>query len=366
MEYRALGRTGLTVSAIGLGSAQLGSSNTEYAVQLVHRALQLGVTFFDTARSYWDSEVKLGLALEGQREKVVVSSKTVEQGREDAWRQINESLERLRTDYLDNYHLHGLSKGEDMDKRLGPGGALGALIQAKEQGLIRHVGATSHRAEVLVEALKRFDFEVILVPMNMVEREPLAELIPLCREKGVGVTIMKPLATGLLPVPLALRWLINQPIASAVPGMSTLEEFEAIAQVAESELALTPAEIMQVAMYQEEFERVRCRICHFCEPCPQGVQIGMHLGTDVMYDHYRSMGPAAFRAFSWSRHRIENELAEREKHIASIESCTHCGECEAKCPYGLPVMDMLQSMLPAMRDMLDAYREMEAGGRLQP
>ncbi len=357
MQYRELGRTGASVSAVGLGCAQLGSSNTEYAARIVQRALELGVTYFDTARSYRDSEIKIGIGLAGQRDRAFISSKTGAKTREDAWRQINESLERLRTDHVDNYHLHGLWPGEDVDRRLGPGGALEALIQAKEQGMIRHIGATSHRAEALVEALKRFDFEVILVPMNVVEREPLAELIPLCQRKGVGVTIMKPLATGLLPARLALKWLLGQPIASAVPGATTLAEVEENSLVGHGDATLSPAERARVAELQVALEHVRCRVCEKCAPCPQGIPMGATLGTDVMYDHYRTMGREQFRAFAWSRPAVEHDLESRMKTIAAIESCTRCGECEQRCPYGLPVIEMLQSTLPAMREIVGIYRE---------
>jgi aryl-alcohol dehydrogenase-like predicted oxidoreductase len=225
MKYRVLGKTGMNVSCIGLGGGMLGSPKTEYAVQIIQRALELGVNYFDTARGYRDSEVKIGEALKGKREKVYVSSKTNARTKGEAWQHIQESLERLQTDYLDNYHLHGLQDEQDLDARVGKGGALEALIEAKDQGLIRHIGCTSHASrKLLIEALDRFDFEIILVPMNVVEREPLDELIPVCLKKQVGVTIMKPLATGLVPSPLGLKWLLNQPITTAVPGASTLEE----------------------------------------------------------------------------------------------------------------------------------------------
>ena len=205
MKYRKLGRTGMNVSCIGLGGGMLGSPNTDYAVQIVEKALELGVNYFDNARSYWDSEIKLGIALKGKRESVYISSKTNAVTKDEAWQHIHESLERLQTDYLDNYHLHGLQDEQDLYARIGSGGALEALIEAKEQGLIRHIGCTSHASrQLLVKAIKLFDFEIILVPMNIVEREPLDELIPLCLEKGVGITIMKPLETGLLPARLAL------------------------------------------------------------------------------------------------------------------------------------------------------------------
>lgn len=360
MLYRTLGNTGMEVSAIGLGCAQLGSPSTDYAVSIVQRALDLGINYLDTARSYRDAEIKIGLAMEGQRQRAYISTKTGAKTRDDAWRDLEESLQRLKTDYLDNWHMHGVRGGADLDQRFGPGGALEALIAAWEQGIVRHIGATSHHADVLVQALERFPLEVILVPMNVVERGPLDELLPLCQRRGVGVTIMKPLATGLLPASLALKWLVNQPIHTAVPGTTTLEELEENAAVGALErFALTGDEAREVAAIKDSMEHVRCRICSACEPeCPQEIRIGLILGTDLMYDHYRTMGAEVFAAYPWSHEAIAKDLPEREKHIASIESCTRCGACEARCPHGLPIMDMLASVVPAMRDMVRIYREL--------
>ena len=360
MQYRTLGNTGMEVSVVGLGCAQLGSPDTDYAVSIVQRALDLGINYLDTARSYRDAEIKIGLAMEGQRERAYISTKTGGRTRDEAWRHLEESLQRLKTDYVDNWHMHGLNRGDDLDVRFGPGGALEALIEAKEQGIARHIGASSHHAEVLIEALRRFDLEVILVPMNVVERTPLDALLPLCQQRGVGVTIMKPLATGLLPAPLALKWLANQPIHTAVPGTTTLEELEENAAVGELErFALTGDEAREVMAIQESLEHVRCRICRACEPeCPQGIRISVILGTDVMYDHYRTMGAETFAAYSWSQEAIERDLPEREKTIAAITSCTRCGACESACPYGLPVMEMLPKVVPAMEDMVRIYREL--------
>jgi len=358
MLYRKLGRTGLEVSVIGLGCAQLGSSSTEYALELVHRALELGVNYFDTARSYWDSEIKVGQALKGEREKVYISTKTGGKTKEEAWQHIRESLRRLQTDYLDNCHLHGLRDGEDLEKRLGKGGALEALVEAREQGLVRHIGCTSHTSKTLIKALERFDFEVVLVPMNIVEREPLEKLIPLCRSKGVGVTIMKPVATGLLPARLALKWLLNQPIATAVPGATTLEELKESCLVGHLEdIALSVEERGMVDRLAAQLEHVRCRICGECEPCPKGIPIATILGTDVMYDHYRTMGPEAFGRFSWSEKRVRDHIGERRQRISAIGSCDDCGECEKRCRYGLPIIKMLRDTVEPMEDMLRIWNE---------
>jgi len=365
MLYRELGKTGLTVSAIGLGCAQLGSSETDYAVRVVRQALDLGVTYLDLARGYRDAEVKVGLALRASelaRERLVISTKTSRRTREDAWREINESLERIGTDYLDNVHLHGLRSSQDIDTRLGPGGAMEALLQARDQGLVRHIGCTSHDPDVLVEAVQRFPFEIILCILNLVEREALEALIPLCRVRGVAVTVMKPLATGLLPARPALKWLLRDsmspPIACVVPGATTIEEAAENARVGHADPGVSAEEWDQVRALQAEWAHKRCRVCHRCEPCPAGVPIAMTLGTDVMYDHYRTMGRAAFAVFPWSQEAVERDMAGRTKVMAAIESCTGDRDCEVKCPYGLSIVDMLQAQLGEMREMMEVYREL--------
>jgi len=227
MQYRELGNTGLKVSIIGLGCGLLGdATKTKLPLEIVQKSLDYGVNYFDTAQAYGGSEIKLGQGLGDDRKKVYISSKTMAKTKEEAWKNIHESLERLQTDYIDNYHLHCLEDKRDIDVRLGSGGALEALIEARDQGLIRHIGCTSHQSRLLIVALERFNFETILVPMNVVEREPLEKLIPLCIGKGVGITIMKPVAWGALPARLALKWLLNQPIATMVPGATTLEQLE--------------------------------------------------------------------------------------------------------------------------------------------
>jgi len=362
MQYRLLGKTGLQVSAIGMGFGPLLAVAVEAGVPLVRRALELGITYLDTARSYGETELMIGQALEGMRERVVLSTKTGARTRDDAWRSIHESLERLRTGYVDNCHLHGLHEGADMDARLGKGGALEALLEARERGLVRHIGCTAHTSRALLLALERFDFETLLVPMNLVEREPLDELIPLCLKRGVGVTIMKPVATGLLPARPALKWLLNQPIATVVPGVTTLAELELDAAVGNLEdYALSPADEAEVEALRQQLERVRCRICGACEICPQGIAVGFVLGTDVMFNHYRALGREGFAAAPWLVAAMERDLRTKGELVAKIEACDRCGECARRCPHGLPTVEMLQEMLPALRDMQEIYRERLGG-----
>ncbi|MFC1718444.1 aldo/keto reductase [Candidatus Poribacteria bacterium] len=358
MHYRKLGNTGMEVSVVGLGGVQLASSDTEYAVKVVRKALELGVNYFDTARVYFDSEIKLGIALKGERERVYISTKTTGRTKEDTWQHIRESLQRLQTDYLDNCHIHALDMDEDIDKRLGPGGAIEALVAARDKGLVRHIGCSSHRSSALIKALEQFDFEIILASMNIVEREPLEKLIPLCISRGIGITIMKPLATGLLPAPLALKWLLNQPISTAVPGATTLAEASENSLVGHlDDFTLTPDERDQANRVAFELDHVRCRLCGKCEPCPVDIPVWGTLGSDDIYNHYRTMGPENFRAFPWSRDRVMNHIERRRHLISKFQSCNECGICEDRCPYGLPIVDMLRSMVPQMEDMLRIWSE---------
>jgi len=359
MQYRRLGRTGADVSSVGLGCGPIGSSETDYGVKIIRRALELGVNYIDVARSYWDSEIKVGIALKGNRDKVFLSTKTTAKTKKGAWRDIKESLERLQTHYLDNCHLHGVKNIKDLEKRLGSGGALEALIEARDKGLIRHIGCTSHRSKVLIEAINHFDFDIILVPMNVVEREPLQELIPLCNRRGVAVTIMKPLATGLLPAGLALKWLINQPISTAVPGVTTLEEAEEDFVVNHiQDISLTAEEKRQVDQLAESLDHVRCRICYDCEPCPKNIPIATLLGTDVIYDQYRTMGPQAFEQFQWSQERMSNSMAEIKEETSQIKSCDSCRRCEERCPHNLQIVNILQKMIEPKEDIVRIFNRL--------
>ena len=352
MQHRQLGNTGLSVSAVGLGCASMAAARTDYAVQVAQRALDLGVTYFDNARNYGDA----GIALEGQRDRAIISTKTGAVTRDDAWRDIESSLVRLRTDHVDNLHIHNIFSWENLEARLGPGGALEALIEARDQGLTHHIGCTGHRNDILAEALRRYPFETILMVMNFVARDPLDELIPLCQARGVGVTIMKGLSKGRLPTDLALKWLLAQPVACVVPGALALAEVEESASVGNDDLTLSAQDVARLGAARDQVDKDCCSVCDLCGPCPVGVGIASLLGTDGRLVTYREWGPEAFRAFPWDVQRSASDVAGREKTIAAIEACTRCGECEARCPRQLPIIDLLHEALPDLRAIADIYR----------
>jgi predicted aldo/keto reductase-like oxidoreductase len=348
VRYRRLGRTGLSVSELGLGGGGLRVSSTEYAVRLVHRALELGVTYFDTAPGYGDSEIKLGIALEGRRQGVVLATKTPAFTADEFWRTLDASLSRLRTDHVDVLQVHDTSSPEIFERRVA-GGVFDALAQAKSQGLTRFIGVTGHRHAVLVEALNRYDLDTVLTIMNVIEREATRELIPLTQQRNLGMVVMKPLAFGRIDPRLALRFLLTQPISCAIPGASRFDWLEE--NVATVDLPpLSPSELDEIERLRAGLEHERCRICALCEPCPKGVPIGMALGTYRFYTDVKNMGHERAWAFPWGEWAREHLPGELARVTSTIESCDYCGECEAKCPHGLPVSKLLKDLLPGLRE----------------
>lgn len=334
IPLRRLGKTGLQVTVLGFGGIPIQIVDEEVAIATVRRAHDLGVNFFDTARGYSNSEERIGKALAGRDYLVASKSGAREAGA--VYEHVSISLANLQRERIDLYQLHGVNNDEDLDKALAPGGALDGLRRAKAEGKIAHIGITGHRPETLMHAIERCDeFATVQVPFNLVEREILDTLIPLCRRRDVGIIAMKPVGGGnFTNAPLAVKWCINQPIAVAIPGVATPEEAEADIAVALGDITLTRAEQAECVRMKAELDQRTCRRCRYCEPCPNGVQIGMLLhGRSVV----RRMGASRFR--EWGSVEI----------IASAEQCTECEACVAKCPYQLPVPELIREAVAFYR-----------------
>ncbi len=351
MHYRRLGRTGLQVSELGLGAGGLRVSTNDYATGMVRRAIELGVNYFDTSPDYGDSEDKLGLALQGVRQNVYLATKVNAITADDAEREIATSLRRLRTDYLDVLQLHGVTRPEELDRRTASGGAWEALERARERGVARFVGFTGHRHDVLAEALRRCDADTVLFIFNLVERGALQELIPLGLKRDIGMVVMKPLAMGALPHRLALRYLLSHPISCAIPGPSRLDWLEADMAVSDTALPLGEDELAEIERLRAGMDDRRCRLCYRCEPCPQGVSIGFPLGTYRFYNDTRNMGREGMASFPWGEWARQGLPAELNDLATRMARCDRCGICETRCPYGLPIVQMLAEMLPVLTEL---------------
>ena len=239
LEERKLGGTGASVSLLGLGGNRLLSDRDgrKEAVRMVGRALDLGVTFFDTARLYPNSEVHLGKGLEGRRDEIFLASKTHARGRAMAWAHLRETLRRLRTDHLDLWQLHDVRTEEEVRRVFGTGGAIEALAQARERGLVRYLGVTGHRSpEVLCRCLEIFDFDTVMIPVNPAEkhhRSFLASVLPRAASAGVGVIGMYAFWGGTVAdldwfrtVEPFLRFSLSQPVSTVLVGCDSVRQLE--------------------------------------------------------------------------------------------------------------------------------------------
>lgn len=327
MEYTTLGKTGLRVSRMGFGGIPIQKVDASVTHALMERLAQRGVNYIDTARGYTVSEQFLGEALEGGlREKFVVATKSMARTKEAMARDIDISLKNLRTDYIDLYQIHNPSLAE-LEQVIAPGGALEALMEAKAAGKIRHLGLTAHMAAVFERALELDWVETVMFPYNIVETQG-EELMAKCREKNVGFICMKPMAGGALEdARLALRFIRqNENVSVVIPGMYDIREIDENLAAVEDASALTEEELLKIQTIRRELGTQFCRRCNYCQPCTAGISIS---GIFVLEGYLQRYGLG-----DWAQKRYDalNKKA---------GDCVGCGACEKRCPYQLPIRQML-------------------------
>ena len=349
MEKRRLGKTEMITSVIGFGGIKLPIVDRDDAVELLNKALDTGINFVDTARGYGDSEEKIGMAISHRRDEFFVSTKSPATTAEKMEKDIETSLKNLRTDRIDLYLCHNLRYPENYETVMGPNGALQALKEAKSQGIIHHIGFSSHRFhETMKAGILSGEFEAVMLSYNILNDELVdEEILPLARENDLGVIAMKPLAGGALasaPSDLklasesrgvgaitatqALRFVLaNDAITLAIPGMTNIRELEENVAVGETYQTLTEAEKSELVKAAEALGKDFCRGCGYCQPCPQGVRIPIILRHAGYYSRYGLVD------WAQGRYRMVEVKA---------DNCVECGECEDKCPYDLPIIEKLK------------------------
>jgi uncharacterized protein len=327
MRYLELGRTGLKVSEIGFGGIPIIRLDTEAAVRVLRRALEKGITLFDTANAYKDSEKKMGLAFKGVRESVVIATKTLRRDASAATEQLENSLRMLRTDYIDLFQLHQVAHEEDFQAVTAPGGALEAVVKAKEAGKVRHIGVTSHSLKMAIKLVSTGLFSTIQFPFNFIETDAGSELFPLARDLGVGILVMKPFAGGVIDnAGIVFKFLRQYPDAIPIPGYDSVESVDQIAGIYNSPNTISDRDTVLMDDYRNKLGKAFCRRCEYCMPCPNDVKITMAMGYPIFVSR---MGPKVATEFA----RIPME---------SAANCTECGECIGRCPYELPIPEVLK------------------------
>lgn len=327
MEHVVLGKTGLKVNKNGFGALPIQRISKEDAVVLLQKAFQNGINYFDTARAYSDSEEKMGAALHEVRDQIIISTKTVAQNGKDFWKDLEMSLEKLQTDYIDLYQFHNPA----FCPKPGDGSGLyEAALEAKEQGKIRHIGITNHRIAVAKEAVLSGLYETLQFPFSYLASEEEVELVELCRQKEVGFIAMKGLAGGLIHNSASAYAFMCQPqFAHVEPiwGIQREWELDEFLSYQEQAPELNEALLAEIQKDKDQLAGEFCRGCGYCMPCPAGIEINNCARMSLML---RRAPQEAWLSEEW------------QEKMKKIENCLHCGSCMKKCPYGLNTPELLK------------------------
>jgi len=327
MEKIRLGKTNLMVTKLGFGGVPIQRLSEEEAISLVRKSLDLGVNFIDTANSYTNSEERIGKAIKGRREQLILATKSFSRSKEDLREHIADSLKRLGVEYIDLYQFHGISDYDTLNMVLEPGGLLTVLEESKKEQIIRHIGITSHSIDVAKEAVKSDKFETVMVPFNFITCEAADELLELARQHDVGFIAMKPFAGGrITDATIAFKYLFQFPDVVPIPGIENDGEMEELLQIMNNFSTLTDAENNKIQLLREELGTQFCRRCDYCQPCTAGIPISSALNIS---SPEKRMPPERL-FYGW----IEGVLGKAAE-------CTQCGDCEERCPYNLPIREML-------------------------
>ncbi|MGD9143810.1 MAG: aldo/keto reductase [Dehalococcoidia bacterium] len=343
MEKIRLGKTGMTVTRIGFGGIPIQRLAESEAVKVVQRCIDLGINFIDTANGYTVSEERIGKAVKRRRNNVYIATKTGARTAGEIEKHLDLSLERLGTDYIDLYQFHCVNDQATMDKILEPESELYAVFEnAKKAGKIRHIGITSHQIDLAKLQVKSGRFETMMFPFNFITCEPAEDLLPLCKEHDVGFINMKPMAGGMLDnATIAFKYLFRFPDMVIIPGIEKAHEIEEIVGIYNGPHEMTAAEVQKMQEMRDELGTRFCRRCDYCQPCQQGIPISMLM----TFPSFVKRLPPDWYLKGWIPQAMEKSL-----------TCIECGECEARCPYELPIREMI-------KESYDLYEKVKAGAR---
>lgn len=320
-----LGKTGLKVSKNGFGALPIQRIEKKDAVYLLQKAFYQGINYFDTARWYSDSEEKLGVAFSYIRDKVIISTKTGAQNAKQFWEDLETSLRMLNTDYIDIYQFHNPSfcpkPGEE-------NGLYDAMVKAKEQGKIRHIGITNHRHTVAKEAIESGLYETMQFPFSYLASELDLEIVEACKEKDMGFIAMKALSGGLInDSATAYAYLAQFDNVAPIWGIQRERELDEFLAYQENPPELTKERKERIERDKEQLSGDFCRGCGYCMPCPAGIEINNCARMSLLL---RRAPKEVYLTPQW------------QENMKKIENCLHCNQFMSKCPYGLQTPELLK------------------------
>lgn len=326
---RILGKTGLEVNPIGLGGIPIQRVTREEGIEIIHKAIEMGVNFIDSAKGYTCSEEYIGYGIKGYRDKVFLASKSMARSYDKMYDDVIDSLEKFQTNYIDLYQFHNVKSMEEFEWMMLE--AVKALLDCKENGLIRHIGITSHSLDFIKELLNsKYSsiIETIQVPYNFIE--PDAESVyELAKKMNIGTIAMKPLGGGAIDNgQIALKFLLNNPnLNVAIPGMASIGEVETNLKAQAGEYTQEELEYMKNIKISLDGEF--CHRCGYCGPCTVGIDIPGTFTLERYYKYYNLKDWALTRYYNGGK-------------LAS--DCIECRACVARCPYGIDIPKKLKEI----------------------
>ncbi len=331
MKQVVLGRTGLSVSHIGFGGLQIASKLTDReAVRLVRRSLDEGINLVETARGYMQSEERIGKALAGgRRQKVFLATKNGQRDPKAFLKDIDTSLEKLRTDYIDLFMFHGVDGRKDLTA-ISRGGLMEAAEKAVRAGKIRHLGFSGHVMDVALKLVKKKQFSFLQYPLNYVGPEAVSKgLLKEARRRNMGFLVMKPFGGGRLGnARYCLGYLLRIPDIVVLPGFESVEEVRQAVRMAEHPPRLSERDRKKMAAIKRKLGRSFCRGCRYCEPCPQGIAIQRVMWFPVLVEQFHKK--QVITGFEYA------------PVMEAVGKCTECRICESRCPFGLKIPGTLR------------------------
>lgn len=342
MSEVRLGRTEIVSGRNAFGGLPIQLVSHEEAARVVRKAFENGFTFFDTGNSYTDSEEKLGLGLEGIRDKVIIATKTKSKSAPQFWEHLNTSLKRLRTDYIDVYQFHNpavLPRPDDGT------GMYEAMLEAKEKGLIKHIGISNHRIAVAEEAVESGLYDVVQFPFSYLADEREHRLVERCKELDVGFVAMKGLAGGIIDrVEAAYAYIAQFDNVLPIWGIEQEWQLDQFIECAKNPPVMTEELEEFIARERVELAGDFCRGCGYCLPCPEGIQINncARVGLQIRRSPKYQFVTDAFRA-----------------EMDKVKNCRKCGLCHSRCPYGLDTPALLEKHLAEYEEYYARYKANE-------
>ena len=338
MQRLLIGKTGLEVNRLGFGGIPIQRVAERQAVATVVHAVESGVDFIDTARNYTTSERRIGMALKQTERRVVLASKSQSKTAEKMRADLETSLKQLQKEYIDLYQCHFVRDANEYQQVIAPGGALECLLQAKEEGLIGHLGITSHSLDLVERVIGDGLFETIMVCFSFLEPRAKETVIPQALAKNIGVIAMKSFSGGILDDPApALKYVLSHQGIVIIPGVESKELFDQNLKIYQGSHELSAAEKEKIARFRMLHDKSFCRRCNYCQPCSEEIPIQLILGVRWALKRFGKQ----FLQEGWPRDAV-----------AKARNCSECGECLPRCPYELPIPDLIKENLEWVDEQL--------------